>query len=117
MRELAGFVRELAGRAEVDAVVLASPDGLPIDQAGPAELDAEALAALTATVARNAEQLAAAGARGSVRTAVIETERGLAVLAGAGAEGWLLVLTRPGANIGDLLFDLRRRRPALTALL
>ena len=117
MQELAGFVRELAGRAEVDAVVLASRDGLPIDQAGPVELDAEALAALAATVARTAAQLAAAGSRGSVRTAVVETDEGLLVLASAGAEGWLLVLTRPGANIGELLFDLRRRRPALAALL
>lgn len=117
MRELAGFVRELAGRPEVDAVVLASPDGLPIDQAGPAELDAEELAALAATAARGAAQLVAAAGRGGVRTAVIESDRGLVVLAGAGSEGWLLVLTRSGANIGELLFDLRRRRPALTALL
>lgn len=117
MRELAGFVRELAGRAEVEAVVLASPDGLPIDQSGPADLDPEALAALAATVARSAGQLAAAGGRGEVRTAVIETDRGLLVVAGAGTEGWLLVLTRPGANIGELLFELRRRRPALAALL
>jgi predicted regulator of Ras-like GTPase activity (Roadblock/LC7/MglB family) len=117
MRELAGFVRELADRAEVDAVVLASPDGLPIDQAGPAGLDAEELAALTATVARSLSQLALAGDRGAVRTAVVETDRGLVVVATAGAEGWLLVLTRPAMNIGELLFDLRRRRPALTALL
>lgn len=117
MRELAGFVRELAGRAEVDAVVLASPDGLPIDQAGPSELDAEALAALTATAARSASQLAVAGGRGGVRTMVIETDQGLIVISGAGAEGWLLVLTRPGTNIGDLLLELRRCRPALTALL
>ena len=117
MRELAGFVRELADRPEVDAVVLASPDGLPIDQAGPAGLDAEALAALTATVARSLGQLSIAGERGEVRTAVVETDRGLVVIATAGAEGWLLVLTRPDTNIGGLLFDLRQRRPALTALL
>ena len=117
MRELAGFVRELADRPEVDAVVLASPDGLPIDQAGPSDLDADALAALAATVARGAAQLAAAGRRGDVHSALIETDRGLVVVATAGAEGWLLVLTRAGANIAELLFDLRRRRPALTALL
>jgi hypothetical protein len=117
MRELSGFVRELAARPEVEAVVLASPDGLPIDQSGPAGLDAEALAALTATAARVAAQLTAAGGRGDVRTAVIETDRGLVVLAGAGSEGWLLVLTHAGTNVGELLFELRRRRPALAALL
>lgn len=117
MRELAGFVRELAGRAEVDAVVLASPDGLPIDQAGPADFDAEAVAALAATAARAAAQLAAAAGRGAVHTAVVETDRGLAVLAEAGTDGWLVVLTRPGATVGELLFELRRRRPALAALL
>lgn len=117
MRELAGFVRELAERPEVEAVVLASADGLSIDQAGGSEHDAEALAALAATYARAATQLAAAGGRGAVRTSVLETERGLVVMANAGTEGWLLVLTRTGVNAGELLFDLRRRRPALAALL
>lgn len=117
MRELAGFVRELAGRAEVRGVVLASPDGLPIDQAGPAGFDAEALAALAATAVRSASQLAGASGAGELRSAVLETAEGLVIISGAGAEGWLLVLTRAGANAGELLFELRRRRPALTALL
>ena len=117
MRELAGFVRELAERPEVEAVVLASADGLSIDQAGGGQHDAEALAALAATFARAAAQFAAAGDRGAVRTSVIETERGLVVVASAGAEGWLVVLTRSGVNAGELLFDLRRRRDDLAALL
>lgn len=117
MRELAGFVRELAGRAEVRAVVLASPDGLPIDQACPAGFDAEALAALAATTVRNATQLAAAGSAGELRSLLLETAQGLVIVSGAGADGWLVVLTRPGANAGELLFELRRRRPALAALL
>ncbi len=97
--------------------MLASPDGLPIDQAGPAGIDAEAVAALAATATRAAAQLAAAAGREEAATAVLETPGGLLVLAGAGAEGWLVVVTRPGANIGELLFELRRRRPALAALL
>lgn len=117
MRELAGFVRELAGRSEVQAVVLASPDGLPIDQAGPDGLDAEALAAFAATLIRGAAHLAHAAGAGEVQTTLVETTRGLLIVSPAGNDGWLLVLTRPGANAGELLFELRRRRPALAALL
>ena len=117
MQDLAGFVRELVQRPEVESVVLASPDGLAIDHATRGDGDPEAIAALAATAVRAAGQLAAAAGSGAVRTAVIETDERLLVLAGAGAEGWLVVAARPGARVGELLFELRRRRADLVALL
>ena len=44
-------------------------------------------------------------------------ERGILVVAQIGAGDCLAILAKPDANIGELLYDLRQHRPALTALL
>jgi len=116
MPALADVVRGLAQREGVEALVVASGDGLTIDQHCPAGYDAEALSALTATLAQHADRLGAAGGRGELGTAVLECERGLALVSRAGTGVWLLLLVRPETNIGPLLYDLRRHRPALQAL-
>jgi predicted regulator of Ras-like GTPase activity (Roadblock/LC7/MglB family) len=117
MTGLADVVRGLAGREGVQAVVLVSADGLPIDQAGPTPVDADALAALTATIARYAIRLGESGRRGEPRTAVFEYDGGLILMARAGSDSWLLVVTAVDADVGHLLFDLRHHRSALAALL
>jgi len=51
MTELGAVVQSLAAREGVDGVLLLSGDGLPIQHAARGELDAEAVAALAATLA------------------------------------------------------------------
>ncbi|HET7601480.1 MAG TPA: roadblock/LC7 domain-containing protein [Gemmatimonadales bacterium] len=116
MPSLAELVDDLAARPGVTAVVVASPDGLPISTAG-RSLDAEALAALTVTIARGAARLGEAGHVGAAARYVVECAGGLA-LGGVIRDGnWLLVLTEPSADIGQLLFQLRQEGPALAAQL
>lgn len=123
MSSLSDLVRGLALRDGVEAVVVASGDGLTIDQAtgtaggSTAALDTEALAALTASLVQHAGRLGQAAARGALGTAVFEYEHGVALVAGAGGGVWLLLLVRADTNLGPLLYDLRRHRPALAALL
>jgi predicted regulator of Ras-like GTPase activity (Roadblock/LC7/MglB family) len=117
MTGLADLLRALATRPGVDAAVLVSPDGLPIQQAGPTTLDADALAALAATAVRHAARLAEGAERGAWRTLLLEAEGGTLVLSEAGAGNLLLLLVAADAAFGDLLFDLRRDRPTLGALL
>ncbi|HEU4697958.1 MAG TPA: hypothetical protein VFS40_02170 [Gemmatimonadales bacterium] len=123
MSSLSDLVRGLALRDGVEAVVVASGDGLTIDQAtgaaggAAAALDVEALAALTATLVQHAARLGEAAGRGALATAVLEHERGVALVAGAGTGVWLLLLVHADTNLGPLLYDLRRHRPALAALL
>lgn len=117
MIELADVVQSLAARDGVDAVLLLSADGLPIDHAAHAAFDSETVAALAATLAQHAERLGQGAARGALATAVLEHVGGLVVLARVGADEWLVLLARADADIGPLLFDLRQHRTALASLL
>ena len=117
MTGLADVVRTMAERPDVAAAVLVSGDGLPIQHAGGRTLEPDAVAALAATCARHAGTLAEALALGAMETMVLECAGGLIVLTRLGSGDWLLVLPADGADLGDLLYDLRRHRPALASLL
>lgn len=117
MPSLGDVVRDLADRSGVEGVVVLSGDGLPIEQAARGHFDPESLAALTATMIQYAGRLGEGAARGFLRTAVLEYERGLLVVAQLGTGDCLAVLAAPDADVGPLLYDLRQHRPALTALL
>ncbi len=117
MSALTEVVRGLAQRDGVEAVLVLSGDGLPIEQAGRGAFEAESLAALTATLLQYATRLGDGASRGALRTAVLEYERGLLIVAPIGSGDCLAILGAPGANVGPLLYDLRQHRAALTALL
>ena len=117
MAGLGEVVRHLVQREGVEAVLVLSADGLPIEHASHQPFEAEPLAALAATLAQYATRVGLGAGRGALRTAVLEYDRGLLVLAQIGAGDCLAVLARSDANIGELLYDLRQHRPALTALL
>jgi predicted regulator of Ras-like GTPase activity (Roadblock/LC7/MglB family) len=117
MAGLGEVVRALAGRDGVEAVLVLSADGLPIEQASSVPFEAESLAALTATLAQYATRLGLGAGRGALRTGVLEYERGILIVAQIGGGDGLAVLAAPDANIGELLYDLRQHRPALAALL
>ncbi len=117
MTGLAALVHGLAGRSGVEAVLLVSHDGLPIQHAASSSVEPETIAALAATVGQHAGRLGQGAARGELQTAVLEYSKGLLVLARLGDGDWLALLTRPDADIGGLLYDLRQHRPAITSLL
>jgi predicted regulator of Ras-like GTPase activity (Roadblock/LC7/MglB family) len=117
MPSLSEVVRDLAERSGVEAVVVLSGDGLPIEQASREPFDPESLAALTATMIQYATRLGEGAARGFLRTAVLEYERGLLVVAQLGTGECLAILAAPEADVGSVLYDLRQHRPALSALL
>ena len=114
---LGEVVQSLAARDGVEAVLLLSGDGLPIEHSARAGFDSEAVAALAATLAQHAARLGQGAARGELVTGVLEYGGGLLVLARAGAADWLAVLADPDADIGPLLYDLRQHRSALAPLL
>jgi len=117
MAGLGDVVRGLVAREGVEAVLVLSADGLPIEHASRVPFEAESLAALTATLAQYATRLGLGAGRGALRTAVLEYERGLLVVAQMDGGDGVAVLAAPDANIGELLYDLRQHRPALAALL
>jgi len=117
MASLNEFVRGLAQRPGVQAVLVLSGDGLPIEQAARGAFDAESLAALTATMVQYATRLGLGGNHGPLKTAVLEFERGLLIVSQIGAGDCLAIIAAPDADVGPLLYDLRQQRPALAALL
>ena len=113
IRELVGAIAQRDG---VEAAILLGHDGLVIDGRTDPTLDAEHLAAHVPALVSAAEELSTQGGRGSLVTAVLEHERGLAVICALSSEATLLVLVQPSANLGSLLFDLRRHRSNIASL-
>jgi predicted regulator of Ras-like GTPase activity (Roadblock/LC7/MglB family) len=100
----------------VEAVIVLGRDGLLIDGRTEPDLDAEHLAAITPGLASAAEAVGQAAGRGSLVTAIIEFERGMAIASSVSADAMLLVLVHPSANVGSLLYDLRRHRANIASI-
>ena len=107
------LIEGLAARPEVTGVALVSTEGLLIDHTLPATLDGDALAALAITVLRQMHELGSAAGRGSAASAVIEFEGGPAIVGSMEAGSSLVVLAKADADLGDLLYLIRRYRPAV----
>ena len=113
IRDLVAAIRQREG---VDAAIVLGRDGLLIDsQIGPG-LDAEDVAARIPGIIGPADEFGAAIDRGELLTAVLEHSRGLAIVSVLSAEAILLVVVTPRANIGQLLYELRRNREHIAAL-
>ena len=125
IRDLVAAIRQREG---VEAAVILGRDGLLIDGQSIPGLDAEDLAARIPAIALltlmtvlhsiigPADELGAAANRGPLTTAVLEHRDGLAVVSVLSSDAVLFVLVRPQANIGQLLFELRRNREHIAAL-
>lgn len=79
-------------------------------------MDVEDLAARIPPIIGPADELGATAGRGEVVTVILEHRQGLAILSVLSAEAVLLVLVQPSANIGQLLYELRRNREHIAAL-
>jgi uncharacterized protein len=113
IRDLVAAIRRREG---VEAAVVLGRDGLLIDGQAVPGLDAEHIAARIPSIVAPADDLTGALGRGPLMTAVLEYQRGLAVVSPLSAEAILLVLVRPGSNVGQLLYELRRNREQIASL-
>jgi predicted regulator of Ras-like GTPase activity (Roadblock/LC7/MglB family) len=113
IRELVGAIRQRDG---VEAAVVLGRDGLLIDSQTAAGVDAESVAAHVPLILTAADDFGAANARGELRTAVLEHANGLAIVSAVSADAVLLVLVRPQANVAQLMYDIRRHREQIAAL-
>lgn len=110
------LVRAIAQREGVEAVVILGRDGLLIDGRTTGDADVEHLAALTPVVVSAAEAIGQASGGGSLITAVLEYDRGMAVVSCISADALMIVLAHESANMGMLLYDLRRHRASIASL-
>ena len=117
MPTIRDFVEALSRREGVEAVIILGNDGLPIDSRVPPGGDPDALAALIPNVLRACDQLGATASGGGLEMGVLEYGAGAAVVANLSPNAKLLVLARPNANVGPLLYDLKRFRAEIAGLL
>ena len=116
MASIRDLVAALRQREGVDAAIVLGRDGLMIDSQSIPGMNAEDLAARIPPVLGPADDLGVAANRGQLVTAVLEMKEGLAIVSVLSADAVLLVLVHPSANIGQLLYELRRNREHIAAL-
>jgi predicted regulator of Ras-like GTPase activity (Roadblock/LC7/MglB family) len=114
IRDLVAAIRQREG---VEAALVLGRDGLLIDSESAQSLDAEQMAAHVPSIIQFADDLGNAAGRGRLQTAVLEHERGVAVVSCVSEDAVLLVLVKPSANLGQLLYELRRNRANIAGLI
>jgi len=107
------IVDRWSARDAIRGAAIVSEDGLVIHDVLDTG-DADAVAALAVTVVRDARQLTEAAVAGELRTVVLDADRSPAILAPLDARHTLVVLAAPNRDLGPLLFEIRRERPALS---
>lgn len=113
IRDLVSTLRQFDG---VQAAAVLGRDGLLIDSEANAGVDSEQIAAHVPSILQFADDLGGAAQIGALRTAVLEHVESTVVLSTLSAEVVLLVQLAPTANLGALLYDLRRHRAGLATL-
>lgn len=116
MPTIRDIVPAIAQREEVEAAILLGRDGLLIDARAADGVDVERLAAHVPSILGAADELGRAAGHGAATTAVVELEGGMLIVSSLSAEAILLVLVRPGVNVGPLLFEVRRHRGNMASL-
>jgi predicted regulator of Ras-like GTPase activity (Roadblock/LC7/MglB family) len=102
IRDLVAAIRQREG---VEAAVVLGRDGLLIDGQAVPGIDPERIAALIPPIIGPADELGATLRRAELLT-----------VSAMSSEAILFVLLTPQANIGQLLFELRRNRDHIAAL-
>ena len=117
MPNIRDFTTALRQRPGVDAVLVLGKDGLLIEGFAAPGLNNEDLAARVPALVSEAESLGEATMQGLVNTAILEHQRGYAIVATLADDTLLLILLRPSADLGGLLFDVRRYRGNIASLI
>ncbi|HEX3867811.1 MAG TPA: roadblock/LC7 domain-containing protein [Gemmatimonadaceae bacterium] len=114
IRDLVAAIRQRDG---VDAAIVLGHDGLVIEAQLSPELTADDLAARVPGIVGPASDFGFTHGRGDLLTAVLEHRDGFAIVSVLSVDAILLVLVAPGANTGQLLYELRRNREEIAALI
>jgi len=117
MPNIRDFTSALRQRPGVDAVLVLGRDGLLIEGFAAPGLNNEDLAARVPALVAEAEALGKATVQGALNTAILEHQKGYAIVASLADDTLLLILLRPSADLGGLLFDVRRYRGNIASLI
>lgn len=112
--ELRKVLGELARVDGVTAALVVGRDGFLIEGvSADDELDLEAVGAVTASSIGASEVLSTDLRRGPLFSMMLEYENGAVVVAPAGRDAMLVVVTSGTGNLGRIRLELRKRRGAV----
>jgi len=117
MPTIRDVVQALAHRHGVKAAIVLGRDGLPIDAASHNGLDSDGVAAVVPALVAACTGIGNAAACGAFDSGVVEFEGGMAVVTAVTPDTLLALVVRPQTNVGSLLFEIRKHRPAIAKLL
>jgi len=116
MSQLDSAMQALQAHPGVEHVLVLGRDGLLIQHAGDASLDAETVSAMVPGIAQAAGSLGDAAGSGAASTIVARMERGVAIVSILSHELLLAVLLRDGVGFAPLLGEIAARRASLADL-
>lgn len=114
IRDLTVAIRQRPG---IETVVVLGRDGLLIDAQSNIPVNPEDLAARIPGLVASADEIGHTTGRGEMRLALVEHENGYAIISSVGDDALLCVLTDSTADLGMLLYDVRRHRQAIASIL
>jgi len=103
-------------RPGVQSVVILGTDGLVIETHDHTHQTAESLAARVPAVAMTARQLGETAGTGEAQLVLLEFDAGYGVILRLSPQAMLFVSTTADVALSELLFDLRRHRSSMSAL-
>ena len=113
LRELTEAIQNRPG---VESVVILGADGLLIETHDSAQSHAEAIAARVPAVSAAVTQLGGAAGTGRASMGILEFDRGYGAFMGLSDQVLLYVSASAEVDLSGLLYDLRRHRSAMAAL-
>jgi len=102
------ILTELNRSAGVNASAVVSRDGLLMSSVMPEDIDAEAFAAMTATMLGAAETAFSELKKGVAERVIVEGTHAKIIAMGAGSEALLVAMTDPKAMLGLVLHQMGR---------
>ncbi len=104
LKELLGEIKEITN---VKGAAIVRRDGLLIVSNLPSDIEADQLAAMTASTVGSGETASKTLSIGEVKQVTVESDHGKLISTGAGNEGILTVLTADDVNMGLVLVEMK----------
>lgn len=101
-------LKEINNIGGVETSAVASRDGLLICSTIPRKQHAETFVAMSATMIGAAETATTELGKGIPERIIVETKTGKIIGTGAGTKALLLVMTKPDANLGLILIEMKK---------
>jgi uncharacterized protein len=118
---MANLKSQLSDFAKVDginAAVVVGRDGFVIEGiSNDGKLDVEAIGAVISTGLGSSEAMGRELSVGGLTQSMIEYDNGVLVMSACGKDALLCLVCRPGANLGNVRLQMRKRSPELASAL